>query len=111
MQISERSEGDILILSLEGRLDHAGAGIFQEKALELIRAGHRKLAIDFGGTSFVASMGIRSLIVPAQELSKVGGKFALTGLSPELHRVFELSGLLSIFKVHDTLAEAIASLQ
>ena len=111
MQITERQDGDIYILSLEGRLDHAGAMIFQQRAQLAIQGGARLIVVDFGNTSFVASMGIRSLIVPAQEVSRQGGKFAMTGLNPEVHRLFEISGLLTVFKVHDTLEEAIASLR
>lgn len=111
MQITERREDALLILHLEGRLDQAGAQIFQERALLAIHGGMHRMVIDFSGASFVASMGIRSLIIPAQEISKLGGKFALTGLNPELHRLFEMSGLLTVFKVHDTMDEAIASVR
>lgn len=108
MQITERQEGPILVLALEGRLDHAGAGIFQECALNHIRNGARSMVVDFGGTSFVASMGIRAIMVPAQEMSREGGRFGLAGLSPQLIRLFEVSGLLQVFKVYDTVADAAA---
>ena len=108
MQITERQEGPILVLSLEGRLDHAGAGIFQECALKHIKNGTRSMVVDFGGTSFVASMGIRAIMVPAQEMSREGGRFGLAGLNPQLIRLFEISGLLQVFKVYDTVADAAA---
>lgn len=108
MQITERKEGPILVLSLEGRLDHAGAGIFQERALGHIKNGTRSMVVDFGGTSFVASTGIRAIMVPAQEISREGGRFGLAGLSPQLIRLFEISGLLQVFKVYDTVADAAA---
>ena len=108
MQVTERREGPLVILALEGRLDHAGAGIFQEHALKQIEAGTRSLLVDFGGTTFVASMGIRALIVPAQEMSRQGGRFALTGLSPELRKLFEMAGLLKVFTVYPDVAGALA---
>lgn len=106
MQIAERREGPILILAVEGRLDHAGAGTFQEHAVKRIAEGARSIVVDFGGTSFVASMGIRALIVPSQEMSKAGGRFALAGLSPQLRQLFEISGLLKVFQVYPTSADA-----
>jgi anti-anti-sigma factor len=108
MQITERKEGPLLVLALEGRLDHAGAGVFQECALNHIKNGARSLVVDFGGTSFVASMGIRAVMVPAQEMSRAGGRFALAHLSPQLIRLFEIAGLLQVFKVYDTVADAAA---
>lgn len=106
MQITERREGPILVLAVEGRLDHVGAGTFQECSVGHIRSGVRSMVVDFGGTSFVASMGIRAIIVPSQEMARAGGRFAVAGLSPQLLRLFEISGLLSVFKVYETVADA-----
>jgi anti-anti-sigma factor len=108
MQITERKEGPILVLALDGRLDHSGAGIFQECAVNHIKAGARSMVVDFGGTNFVASMGIRAIMVPAQEISREGGRFAVAGLSSQVVRLFEISGLLQVFKVYDTVADAAA---
>jgi anti-anti-sigma factor len=108
MQITERKEGPLLVLALEGRLDHAGAGIFQECALKHITNGVRSLVVDFGGTDFVASTGIRAVMLPAQEMSRAGGRFALANLSPQLTRLFEVAGLLQVFKVYRTVEEAAA---
>lgn len=108
MQITERKEGPIQVLAVEGRLDHAGAGSFQECAVRHIQEGCRSLIVDFGGISFVASMGIRAIMIPAQEMSKAGGRFALAGLSPQVRQLFEMSGLLKVFSVYPTVAEAVA---
>lgn len=106
MQITERKEGPILILALEGRLDHSGAGTFQECALRHIAEGARSMIVDFGGTNFVASMGIRAVMIPAQEMARSGGRFALAGLSPQVTKLFEVAGLLQVFSVYDTVATA-----
>ena len=62
MQISERKEGQILVIIVYGRLDYAAAESFQEYALRRINEGARSILVDFGGTTFIASMGIRALI-------------------------------------------------
>ena len=108
MEITEHREGNILVLSAHGRLDHAGAETFQKRAVDLIDSGVRSLVVDFNGISFVASMGIRAIILPTQEMSKAGGRIALVGLSPQVRQLFEVAGLFSIFKVYPTLAEAAA---
>lgn len=110
MKITDQREGTLVVLLLEGRLDHAGAGVFQEYALKLIGEGTRALIVDFGGTSFIASMGIRALIIPTQEISKLGGKLVLTGLNADLVRFFELSGMKDMFQVYPSVEEARAVL-
>ena len=106
MQITEHQEGPILVVAVEGRLDHAGAGEFQNYTVKRINEGVRSMVVDLTNTTFVASMGIRAIIVPAQEVSRVGGRFGLTGLSPQLRQLFEVSGLLNVFKTYPTLDDA-----
>jgi len=108
MQITEHQEGPILVVAVEGRLDHAGAGTFQEQTVKRIQEGVLSMVVDFTNTTFVASMGIRAIIVPAQEISRVGGRFGLTGLSPQLRQLFEISGLLKVFNTYPTVADAAA---
>jgi len=108
MQITEHHEGPILVIAVEGRLDHSGAGAFQEYTVNRIQEGARSMVVDFTHTTFVASMGIRAIIVPAQEISRAGGRFGLTGLSPQLRQLFEISGLLKVFNTYPTLADAAA---
>jgi anti-anti-sigma factor len=109
MNITESHRGNILVLSIEGRLDHAGAGQFQELALKKIADGAQSLIVDFGGTSFLASMGFRALMLPSQELGQKGGRLALVGLNADIARLFELSGLEKLFEIHANVEEAAAS--
>jgi len=109
MQIHERTENGILILGVEGRLDHNGAEIFRKTAFRHIEEGRRSILVDFGGTTFLASMGIRALILPSQEASQHGGKLAVTGLSGELEKLFTIAGLHKLFTVYPTVADATAS--
>lgn len=108
MEITERREGPLLILLVNGRLDHAGAEIFQKHAVARIEEGSRSIIVDFGGTTFVASMGIRALIIPSQEMSKAGGRLALAGLNAQMRQLFETAGLYQIFQVFPTVEDAAA---
>ena len=108
MQFTEHREGLIVVIAVEGRRDHAGAGTFQDYTVKRILEGVRSMVIDFTGTVFVASMGIRAIIVRAQEMMRAGGRFGITGLSPDLWRLFEISGLLKVFNTYPTLADAVA---
>lgn len=109
MQISERLEGAVLVLSVEGRLDNCGSDIFREKTLEHIRAGSRAIIVDFSGTTYIASLGIRALFIPAQELQKSNGRMVLAGLNADLKNLFLIGGLLDLFEVYATPALALSN--
>ena len=111
MQITERHEGSILIIAVEGRLDNAASDVFRERALCLIQEGARSLIVDFSKTDFIASMGIRALFIPARELAQVKGRMVLSGLNAELKNLFLIGGLLDLFQVFENVDKALTDNQ
>ena len=108
MEINEQQKGNVLILNVDGRLDHNGAGQFETLALQRINDGHRGIIIDFENTGFMASMGIRALIPPSQEMSRKGGRMAIVGLNDSLKQVFAIAGLDKVFSVYENVDSALA---
>ncbi len=108
MQISQSQQGDALILTIAGRLDNNGSDLFREKALTEIKAGATLLIVDFSAVDYVASMGIRALFIPAQELARRNGKIVLCGLNSEIRSLFTTAGLFDLFEVFDTVESAVA---
>lgn len=111
MQIEETRDGSVVVLSVVGRLDHAGAGVLDARADALMAEGERRLVFDFHGVDFVASTGIRAIIRPYQALAPLGGRLAIANLSPTIRHVFHIAGIDRAVPVHDSVADAVASLQ
>jgi anti-anti-sigma factor len=109
MKIEECREGKVVVLSIEGRLDHAGAQIFDAHVSKLIAAGERTLVIDFHGVDFVASMGIRALIKPYQALAPQGGKLVVANLGDSVRTVFQLAGIDKAVPIYDSVPAAVAA--
>ncbi len=77
MQLSmEELEGGITKVVLDGRLDIAGA---QEIDLKMnVIAGTKKaVLVDMQKVTFLGSMGLRTLVAPAQAIKGRGGKVVL----------------------------------
>jgi anti-sigma B factor antagonist/stage II sporulation protein AA (anti-sigma F factor antagonist) len=110
MNIEERREGHVVVFSIEGRLDHAGAEIFDAHVSRLIEAGERALVVDFHGIDFVASMGIRALIRPYQALAQQGGRIAVARLSDTVRGVFRVAGIDQAIPIYDSVEAAVAAL-
>lgn len=109
MQITERFEGPILILSVAGRLDNTSSDLFREKALHHIREGTRSVIVDFAQTSYIASMGIRALFIPTKELVSLNGRIVLAGLNKDLRNLLLTAGLLDLFEVFEDAAAALTA--
>jgi len=109
MKINEKREGDVLVLSIDGRLDHEGSRIFDAHVTQLLAAGEKKLVVDFQGVDFLASMGIRALIKPYQALAPQGGKLVVANVCDSVRTVFQLAGIDKAIPIYDSVAAAIAA--
>jgi anti-anti-sigma factor len=111
MQIStEELSGEITRVALDGRLDIAGAAAIDLK-MNLIAGGVRKLLIDLQNVSFLGSMGLRSIVLPARAVHSRGGKVVLFAPTEMVESVLKASGIDSLLPIYHDLAAALAALQ
>jgi len=110
MDIEESKVGGVFVLELAGRLDSASARGFEERVMEAVGKGETALLIDLGNLSYISSAGLRVLLVGAKRLQQTGGKIALCSMSASIREVFQISGFLSIFAVHEDRAAALAAM-
>jgi anti-anti-sigma factor len=111
MQLSmEQLEGGIARVILDGRLDIAGA---QEIDLKMnVIAGRQKaVLLDLQKLLFIGSMGLRTLIVPAQAIRGRGGKVVLFAPNEMVEKVLRASSIETLIPIHHELQSAIAALQ
>lgn len=56
------------------------------------------VVLDASDVGFLDSSGLRVLVNTGQELSDAGGRLVIDGMSPAVHRVLEVSGLLDQYR-------------
>ncbi len=111
MQITtEEMAGGITKVALDGRLDIAGAAVVDLK-MNVIAGSSRKLLIDLQNVSFIGSMGLRSIVLPARAVLGRGGKVVLFAPSEMVESVIKTSGIDSLLPIHHDVAAAIDALQ
>ena len=106
MKIIRRDLGDVVVLALAGRLDQASADALHAAAMEVVGEKRKGLVVEMTGVDFIASVGIRALIRPAQGMSLNRGRLAISDLKPQLRDFFVTTGLDQMFAIYDTSAEA-----
>lgn len=107
MITGERIDG-ILVLRISGRLDAATGPAAEAAAASLLAPGDRSVVLDMSEVDFVASAGLRAVIVIMRAAR--GARFAACGLRPHVRDVFEISGLGTMLRLCATQDEARASL-
>ncbi len=107
MNITSETNGEAVVVRLEGSLDTTTAPTVQEALDGFVEEGHSLVIIDFGPTDFVSSAGLRILLATAKKL-RPSGELKLFGLNPSVLEVFEMSGFSTIFAIFDDEAAAFA---
>ena len=94
MEISIAGKYRTLVVKLSGDLDHHSAGKLREKIdRELERTGAVNVAFDFGRVSFMDSSGIGLIMGRYKVVHALGGKIVIYGLSENVRRIIEISGI------------------
>ena len=107
--VVEELPGGITRAALSGRMDIDGALSVEERFKVLSRL-RRKLIVDLADLSFMASMGLRTLVMAARSLAELGGRMALVNPQPNVERVLETSGIGELIGVHPSVDSAIAAM-
>jgi anti-anti-sigma factor len=111
MQLStQEMDGGITRVELDGRMDIAGAAAVDLK-MNLIAGSAKKLLIDLQKVSFLGSMGLRSIVLPARAVLSKGGKVVIFAPTEMVASVLKASNIDSLLPIHHDLAAATAALQ
>ena len=97
MQIQTLAPG-IAKVVLNGRLDVSGADRI-DLQFSAIAGSHRGLVVDMQAVDFLASIGIRTLLLGAKTMQRRGGHLVLLSPQAEVMRVLEISGVLDLLPV------------
>jgi len=97
-----------MLIILDGHLDATHYERVEREVVAAIDASaHRGLVLDFAAVAFVSSAGIRALINVIKRNRSRGGTVWLAGVRPQVHEVFEISGLTSLFRSAPTRVDAL----
>jgi anti-anti-sigma factor len=111
MQFSTEDMADgITKVVLDGRLDIAGAAVADLK-MNVIAGSKISVLIDLQRVSFIGSMGLRTLVIPARTIQRRGGKVVLFAPTELVETVLRGSGVDAIFPIHHDVDDALAALR
>jgi anti-anti-sigma factor len=106
MLSSEEVAAGVTKIALKGRMDIVGA-----KAIDLefniLVGAQRALIVDLSDVGFIASMGLRVLLIAARTVAAKGGKIVLYRPNPEVANVLTISGISALVPVIYELEAAI----
>lgn len=108
LQVDE-SRSPYTVLSLKGEIDVYTAPRLREKLVELVSDGHRQIVADLEGVDFLDSTGLGVLVGGLKRLRSFEGDLTLVCTQARILKVFEITGLTTVFKISNSVDEATAN--
>ena len=101
--------GGITKVVLRGRFDTTGA-VVVELPFNKIVTEQRKIIVDLSAVNFLASYGVRVLLVGAKIAKSKGGSLVILCPDNNVAKVLRTAGMDSLIPIHETEAAATAAL-
>ena len=98
-------DGAAMKVTLVGKLDIAGAQAI-ELPMATVAGARGNVMIDMTGVDFIASIGIRHLVMTAKAIARSAGKLVLLAPTPMVTEVLHVSGLEQILPIVRSEEEA-----
>jgi anti-sigma B factor antagonist len=94
----EEIDGGITNVVLRGRLDTAGAGAIDLK-FNVIAGAKRAVIVDLSNVAFMASLGIRLLVMGAKSITRKGGKLVILSPDENVLAVLRTAGIEQLMPI------------
>jgi anti-sigma B factor antagonist len=100
------SRPPLTVLAVKGEIDVYSAPRLRERLVELVSEGHRRIVVDLEGVDFLDSTGLGVLVGGLKRLRTHGGDLSLVCTQPRILKVFEITGLTTVFSIATSVDEA-----
>jgi anti-sigma B factor antagonist len=109
LNLSVRHYGDHATIQVGGEIDLATGPQLQAVLVELVDRGCHQLIVDLERVSFLDCAGIRVLVDALRRVQEHGGSLKLVRPRPLVWRVLTLTGMTTVFPIHTSLGEPLAT--
>jgi anti-sigma B factor antagonist len=108
-EIAERVVGDqTSVLSVKGEIDVSTAPELRDRLLTAAQNGHGIVVVDLSEVTFLDSTALGVLVSGLKRLRAEGGDLRLVVTGRSVAKVLEITGLVDVFSIFDTVDGAVA---
>lgn len=110
MTITERKNGDVTVLDIEGKI-LLGEGDVQlnKKIADLIGRKENKIVLNLSQVPYMDSGGLGEVVRSFTTVKREGGELKLVGVTARIKDLMTITKLHTVFDIFDTEAEGVAS--
>ncbi len=105
-----QADDEITHVVLDGRFDIQGAGEVDSRFGELAKSS-KALVVDLAKVSFLASLGVRTLMLSAKALISRGADMAVCGANENVDKVLRTTGFNEVAGIYSDYESAARTLR
>lgn len=110
MQISHQHK--TLIIKILGELDLVIASQFRQRVDDAWEEWPvLNMILDLSQVTFIDSSGLGVILGRYKKVKERKGEFILVGFNPQIGKILEMSGIMSIIRVNDNIEDAFKALE
>ena len=110
MNIVERKEGDVTVLSLQGSITfEEGDQEFRSAIERVLASGSLKVIVNMAEVPYLDSAGLSELVRSFVAVQKRGGRLVLLDLTRKVNDLLTVAKLFTVFEAYESEAQALAS--
>ena len=110
MNITKRMDGLVKIIEFDGSLDYESSQTVHDTVVPEIQDSG-KVVLDMSHCVYVASSGMRALVVFAKQSALVGCRTVLAGVQPQVWDVISLTGFEDVLESYPDTAAAVLAMK
>jgi anti-anti-sigma factor len=110
MELAPACFADAIVLRPAGRIDHETAPGFRDALLAHVGTGPpgaRHVVLDFSAVDYIASVGLRALVLAARAAKAKHTSLAVAALKPVVAEIFEITRFGFVLDVFASVPEAL----
>ena len=109
MEIATQDFKRVAVVSVSGRVDSATAPDLEARLRQLVDSNKNQIVLDLKNVEYMSSAGLRAMVSTLKAVKRANGDLRVASPSPRVEEVLRLAGLTSIFSIHPSQEEAVAS--
>jgi len=111
VEIKTKEADGVTFVYMSGRLTSTTSGPVYDELVRVAQSGTKKVVINVSDLDFIASSGLRSILVAAKLLKGSRGEIRICGANETVKKVFQTSGFDSLIRLCADEKEAVASFE
>lgn len=109
LSISNRTVNGVAVVDCDGRLVFGEESASLRDAVRSLLMMNKQIVLNLGGVNYIDSGGLGTLVALYTTAQNAGGGIRLASLTKRVGDLLQVTKLVTVFEVHDTVEQAVDS--